>query len=136
MRYNSFQELIFHFQSLSEDDKKAFLTQALATPGGEADTSPAPAPETDGTPADAVRCLHCHARPHWPRGERGAAVFLPQLPPDLLRLDGDGARAHAQAAVHLGAPHPLHGGAQNRAGRGADMRHLQDHVVSVAAQDP
>ena len=58
------QELLFHFQSLSEDDKKAFLAQALATPGGEADTPPAPAPETDGTPADAVRCLHCHARPH------------------------------------------------------------------------
>ena len=62
VRYNSFQELIFHFQSLSEDDKKAFLTQALATPGGEADTPPAPAPETDGTPSDAVRCPHCHAR--------------------------------------------------------------------------
>lgn len=57
------QELLLHFQSLSEDDKKAFLAQALATPGGEADTPPAPAPETDGTPSEAVRCPHCHARP-------------------------------------------------------------------------
>ena len=49
------QELLFHFQSLSEDDKKAFLTQALATPGGEADTPPAPAPASDGTPSEAGR---------------------------------------------------------------------------------
>lgn len=48
------QELLFHFQSLSEDDKKAFLAQALATPGGEADTPSAPAPASDGTPAEAT----------------------------------------------------------------------------------
>ena len=57
------QELFYHFQSLSEDDEMAFLAQALSTPGGEADTPPAPTPASDGTPVDAVRCPHCHARP-------------------------------------------------------------------------
>lgn len=73
------QELLLHFQSLSEDDKKAFLAQALSTPGGEADTPPAPAPETGGTPADAVRCSHCHARPrrHGHAGNGAQRHFCP-----------------------------------------------------------
>ncbi len=57
------QEPLSHFQSLSEADKKAFLAQSLATPGGVADTSPLPAPEAGGTPDDAVRCPRCHGSP-------------------------------------------------------------------------